>query len=332
MSKLLRLGVSALLLGWIALKMDWAAVGHAFAHLDIWPWLLGVAILVAAQCVSAWRWYYFARELRFERPIWQLSSFYFIGMYFGLMLPTTVGGDVVRAWYLDAGSGRKLAAFGAVFLDRLNGVLVLISIACVATLLSPTTLPPWVVWSVFGIAACAFGGLAMLPFLGAWRGPGAASIQKLRQTVGLLRSPRILPITTLLSFCVQTSSIAIVWLIGEAVGVEVPGSFYWVLVPLMSLLMLLPAVNGWGVRETGMIALLGPMGVSDGVALSMAFLWFLNGAAVSLLGGLVYLFGHFPKPEAPAQAPDEDEHGPDHPGPVDRHPDQGRTRQLDQAA
>ena len=63
-------------------------------------------------------------------------------------------------------------------------------------------------------------------------------------------------------------------------------------------------------RRLGHGEITGPVG-SDllaivwGTALSLAFLWFAVYAAVSLLGGAVYLFGRFPKPETPAQTPAE---------------------------
>jgi len=329
MTKLLRLAVSVSLLGLIGWYTDWEAVGRAFARMRVSYWLVGVALLTVTQAVSAWRWQFFARALRFERPYRHLLGFYYIGMYFGLMLPTSVGGDVVRAWYLDAGSGRRLAAFGAVFLDRLNGVLVLIGLGALATLLCPLALPIWIPLSVGGFAVSAFLGLALLPILAKWNGPGSARIQQAHRAIQLLRSPHILWTTTLLSIFVQAANVVIVWLIGLALGAQIPASYYWVLVPLMSLLMLAPvSVNGMGVREGGMVLLLAPLGVDRGTALTLAFLWFATGAAVSLLGGLVYLFGNFPKPQAPAAGPDEDESH----GPVDRDSDQGRAGQSTKAA
>src|SRR5207237_734616 len=84
---------------------------------------------------------------------------------FNLLLPTSVGGDVVRAWYLDGHSGRRLAAFVAVFLDRLSGLLVLIAMACVAVTVCPLELPAWIAWSVWGTACAAVLGLAALSVL-----------------------------------------------------------------------------------------------------------------------------------------------------------------------
>ena len=127
MSKYLRIGVSVVLLAFIGWKTDWANVGDKFAHLNVVYWLGAVVALVLAQFVSARRWQLFARELRFERTLGQYSAYYFIGMYFNLLLPTSVGGDVMRVWYLNGESGRKMAALASVFLERVNGLLVLIA-------------------------------------------------------------------------------------------------------------------------------------------------------------------------------------------------------------
>src|SRR5207302_10453859 len=90
-------------------------------------------------------------------------AYYYVGMFFNLVLPTSVGGDVVRAWYLDGRSGRKVSAFLSVFADRASGLLMLIAIACAAALCSPLDLPPRVTWTVYGIGAAAALGL-----LGLW--------------------------------------------------------------------------------------------------------------------------------------------------------------------
>src|SRR6266478_6513452 len=165
MNKYVRILVSAVLLGWIAWGTDWERVRVAFADLRVELWLAAVAVLCVCQTVSARRWQVLSRELRFVRPLFRLLGYYLIGMYFNLLLPTSVGGDVMRAWYLDGGSGRKLASFAAVLLDRLNGLLVLIVMACLAVAFSPQELPPWIVWSVWGIAAAAALGVASLPVM-----------------------------------------------------------------------------------------------------------------------------------------------------------------------
>jgi uncharacterized membrane protein YbhN (UPF0104 family) len=327
-NKYVRLAISAVLLGWIAWHTDWVRVRDAFAGLRVELWLAAVGTLVASQVVSAMRWQLFARELRFDRTVRQLTGFYLIGMYFNLLLPTSVGGDVMRAWYLDGGAKRRLAAFAAVLLDRLNGLFVLIAMTVLAVALSPLELPAWIPWSVWGIAAAAVLGLAALPAAGRFRLLPLQRREQLATMVQLLRAPRVCAQATVLSAVVQVANVIAVWLIGLALGADIPFGYYFVFVPMVALLTLLPvSVNGMGVREGGTALFLAPLGVEQATALTLAFLWFAAFGAVSLVGGLVYLSGGYPRPRT---EPDPAEVTKD--GPVDRDPDQGREGQLEQAA
>jgi glycosyltransferase 2 family protein len=296
-NRYVRITVSAVLLGAIAWHTDWEQVRRSFAGLRYELWLGALALLGVCQVASARRWQVLAHELRFERSVPQLLAYYLIGMYFNLLLPTSVGGDVMRAWYLDGGARRKLAALAAVLLDRLNGLLVLIAMACLAVALSPLALPAWIVWSVWGIAAAAAVGLASLPVLQRLDLLPQSRREQLRTMVQALRAPRALVEATLWSVLVQVLNVVLVWLIGQALGTDVPLPYYFVFVPMVSLLTLLPvSINGLGVREGGVVLFLAPLGVAPAIAAAMAFLWFAVFAAAGLVGGAVYLCGAYSKP------------------------------------
>jgi uncharacterized membrane protein YbhN (UPF0104 family) len=308
------------LLGW---RTNWIQVGQAFRGLRLEWWLAAVGLYVVTQGVSSLRWQLLARPLGFTHSLARCTAFYFIGMYFNLFLPTSVGGDVVRAVYLNGGSGRRLNAFLSVFLDRFTGLLVLLALACVAAAVSPVELPQWVLLSVWGTAAGAMVGLVLAPPL-ARRVGNFDRVRRLNEGVLLYRrEPRLLLNTMALSVFVQAANVVVVWMVGIAIGADVPASYYWVLVPMVSLLTLLPvSLNGMGVREGGMIVFLAPVGLGEGTALTLAFLWFSVFTVTSLLGGAVYLFGWFPRPEERIE----------HEYAVRRDPDQGRTGQSKAAA
>jgi uncharacterized protein (TIRG00374 family) len=320
-----------MLLTWLAWRTDWAQVGRAFAQLRFGWWLAAVGVYLLTQLVSSVRWQLLARPLGLDRPLHQFIAFYFIGMYFNLLLPTSVGGDVVRAWYLDGGSGRKLAAFLSVFVDRFSGLLVLLALACVAVALCPIALPAWIHVSVWGTIAAAVAGLvgfSIFDFRSSIAGkvPGvnrlSHKIESVRAGSTHLLRPGLVLSTTVLSLVVQASNVVLVWLVGRAIDAPVPASYYWILVPMVTLLTLLPiSLNGMGVREWGTVLFLAPLGVGQGIALSLAFLWFSVFTAASLFGGVVYLFGSFPRPEV----------GPDHET-VCSDTDQGRAGQSRAAA
>jgi hypothetical protein len=297
-------------------------VGQAFARLRVGLWLAAVGLYVLSQVVSGLRWQLLARPLGFRRRLGPFVAYYFIGMYFNLFLPTSVGGDVVRAWYLDGGSGRRVAAFLSVFVDRLSGLLVLLGLACVAVAVCPVSVPRWVVVSVWGTAGAAVVGLLALPLLTDWSRRFARARPLADGVRFYLGRPGLLLRSAALSLGVQAANVVLVWLVGEAIGAPVPGPYYWILVPMVTLLTLVPlSLNGMGLREWGMVLFLRPLGVGAGTALSLAFLWFCVFTVSSLLGAAVYLWGSFPRPEVQ----------PDH-GPLGDHSAQGRARQHPTAA
>ncbi|HLN26246.1 MAG TPA: lysylphosphatidylglycerol synthase transmembrane domain-containing protein [Gemmataceae bacterium] len=335
MNRKLRFLVSVGLLAWFGWRTDWVQIGHAFAEMRITLWSAAVGLYLLTQIISSLRWQLLAEPLGFRRSLPQYCAFYFIGMYFNLFLPTSVGGDVIRALYLDRRPGQRLAAFMSVFIDRFSGLLVLLALACGATVFCPDRLPPWVavsVWVTAGGAAC---GLALLPV--ATRLIGKESFaageigRKMRelalsfsQALSLfVRNPALALTTTILSLAVQAANVLVVWLVGRALGMDVPASYYAIFVPMVTLLTLVPvSLNGMGVREGGIVLFLAPLGVSQANAVSLAFLWFCVFTVASLCGGAVYLLNAF------SVGPEEQPHD----GFVRGDSDQGRTGQLESPA
>jgi uncharacterized protein (TIRG00374 family) len=299
--RLLRLAVSTAILGGLAAKTDWGQVSTAVRGLR-WEYAFAaLAVLIAAQVVSAVRWQWLARPLGFDGQLRKYVGAYFVGMFFNLLLPTSVGGDAVRAVYLNAGSGRKVAAVMSVLLDRLSGLLVLLGVACIAALVCPVSLPPWVQLAVGGAAAAAVVGLTLSPWI-ARAACGLATSEGKIARIGRLaasmrdamsvysREPRLIVSSTALSAVVQASSVIQVGLLGQALGLDVPWAVYGVAAPMVALLTLLPvSLNGMGVREAGMAVFLAPARVSAGSAMMVAFLWFLIQTAAGLVGAVVYL-------------------------------------------
>ena len=310
MKKYWRILGSLILVGLLVWRIDWGQVASAFAQLDVTYWLLALGLYVLTQGVSALRWQMLAATLGLGGRLWDYFSYYFVGMFFNLVLPTSVGGDVVRAWYLgrpDPTSqdmdgqavGRRTAAFLSVLADRVNGFAVLIAVACVAALCCPTALPAWISATVAGIGAAGLLGLASLPFLPRLRRmlSGRPRLARLLDGADLcLRDRHSMVSVTLLSLVVQLANVVLAWLVGEGLGLPIPPLYYGVLIPLVSILTLLPiSLNGMGLREAGTVLLLAPLGVSSASAVTLSLLIFAVYAAASLAGGLFYLLDRSPR-------------------------------------
>ncbi len=320
MKKYGRLLGSLILVGLLVWRVDWQQVASAFAQLEASYWLLALGLYLLTQGGSAARWQMIGHMLGLGGGWRDYLRIYFIGMFFNLVLPTSVGGDVVRAWYLAKAERRAgsvsdgkasvahasgsllapgLAAFLSVLADRVNGLAVLIAVACVATLCCPIPLPAWIVAIVAGTGAACLLGLAVLPFL-PWlrqRLPVHPRLAPLLDGADLcLRDRRGLLGVTLLSLVVQLANVVLAWLVGEGLGLPVPPLYYGVLIPLVSILTLLPiSLNGMGLREAGTVLLLAPLQISSASAVTLSLLLFAVYTVASLLGGAVYMFGRSPR-------------------------------------
>ena len=326
MKKYARLLGSAALLAVLAWRVDLALVARTLAGVCWWWWLGALLCYVASQVLSSLRWQALAAPLGFRRPLRDYVSLYFVGTFFNLLLPTSVGGDVARAWYL-AGAGKRWPAFLSVLADRLSGLFVLLLMAFGAALVVPQE--PWVRVAALGAGAAAALGLVL--FLLAPLGNGGTEAGrglrgKVRQVAAVLglyrRSPRLVLVATSLSALIQVANVVLVWMLGQGAGLPLPLDYCFVLMPLVALLTLLPiSVGGLGVREGAVVLLLAPRGIAAGQAVTLSLLWFSVFVAAGLAGAGLYLSGRLPRYEV--RTDDE---------PVGGHPDQGRTGQPRSAA
>jgi uncharacterized membrane protein YbhN (UPF0104 family) len=323
---------SAALLGVLAWRLDWRQLGEAFAGFDLRFGGLALAVYVAAQLVSSLRWRLLAAPLGFSQPWRRYVALYFVGMFFNLVLPTSVGGDVVRAWYLGGsapGKRRLGPALLSVLAERGSGVAVLAGLACAAAPFVPLRLPGWMVGALWALAAGLVLGLASLPLLPLAGGlplvgrrllPAAAVVRT------YARRPGLLTVVTLLSLLVQVGSVAQVWLVSVGLGLEVAPGYLAVAVPLLTLLTLVPiSVNGMGLREVGLVVLLAPAGVTPAQAVTVSLLQFGVCVTASLGGAGFYLAGTLPRYRATEEAQGDVD-------PVGGDPDQGREGQPAAAA
>jgi hypothetical protein len=309
MKHFVRILGSAVLLAVIAWRLDWGHVAAAFGRLRAGSLLAAVLLFAGLQVVSGLRWRLLARAQGFDGSPLRYVAYYFIGSFFNLALPTSVGGDVVRVWYLagqdGAGpaAGRRLAAFLSVLADRVNGVVVLVVLACVSAAVCPTPLKPWIVWTVAGVGTTTVVGLAAVPVLRLISSPRFGHLRRLADGGwSYCQKPGVLMAATLLSVVVQVGNAALGYLLGEALGLPVPAFYYGLIVPLVALLSLLPiSLNGMGLREAGYIALLAPLGIDSGEAVTFSLLTFAVTALVSFGGLAFYLLGNYPRYRSQAE-------------------------------
>jgi uncharacterized membrane protein YbhN (UPF0104 family) len=281
--------VSAGVLGWLAWKVDWAPLGDCLRQAEPIYWLAAIATYALFQLpLSSTRWRWLATPLGFTAPWTRYLKLYYVGLFFNLFLPTSMGGDVVRAWSLADEPRRRVAAMLSVVSDRISGLIALVLLASIAAAVDRGSLPANLRLLVGGLTVAMFTGLALLPYLARF----SNKLRTLAMGLSLTRGHIGRWLGALgISFAVQALSTLQVALAGMALGLKIPLLGYAAVVPLVSLLTMLPiSISGLGVREIALKLMLAPFGVPEAAAVALGLAWFGQTLVMGLLGGLVYLF------------------------------------------
>jgi uncharacterized protein (TIRG00374 family) len=298
-----KLVVSGALLGLLFWRVDRGVFLRTLQALP-WPVFLGcVSLYALSYILSTIRWSGLLAAEGIRLPLWRLILIYFEGAFFNLFLPTLIGGDVVRGYSIYRITGGHPASIASILMDRLTGfaalmVIALSSLAFALSRLTGLQIPLLIlaVAALFGLvlallasdrAPLWIGGLFRLLGLARFQG----KLQGLMEAVGRYRGHRAALLRAfLLSAVLQALIIVTYYLVGAALKIGVPLSYFFVFVPLITVVAMLPvSVAGLGVREGGVIYFFSLVGVEPATSLSMSLIWFAITVVVSSLGGPAFL-------------------------------------------
>jgi uncharacterized protein (TIRG00374 family) len=300
-----RLLVSAVLLAILVSRIDFDSAFPKDRHLSTIAWFAAAVLLATVGLVlSAWRWQRVLEAFGVHAPLRVLTGHYFAGQFVGNVLPSTIGGDVLRVSRSAKTLGSGETAFAAVALERLTGFLALPLLCLLGFAVDPVLFESstaWVALLVSGIALAALGLILFLAghprvagrfrdhenwmrFIGAVHDGVARLRAEPRAALGVLGT----------ALLYQVSVVLTVGCIVLTLGVDVPAGAVLAFVPAVAMAQVVPiSLSGLGIRE-GMLVLLlhpEPLGVPTGRAIGIGLLWYLTMLLVSLLGAPSFAVG-----------------------------------------
>ncbi len=287
----LRLGVSTLILGLLFTQIGPEKIGEVLVRAEPSWLLLAFIAYNTGQVVSALRWRQLARAIGFVVPALRMIRFYFIGMFFGIAVPSILGTDGTRALYLGQQEPGRARALSSVIGDRVVGLVTLMAIATLGLVFGPRgDLPPLLALGLGVLAAAALLAWVLLPTL-ATNLPAGSRLRSLVQgdLLPLFRHRNLLSRALLLSTLVHLLHIAGQKALTEALGLDVSWGFIAIYHPLIVLATAIPiTIGGFGLREATYALLLPYAGVAADDAIVLSLLWWTIGTLGGLLGGLLY--------------------------------------------
>jgi glycosyltransferase 2 family protein len=291
--------VTGLCVAYILWKIDVPKTARILVHAHFAWFLLSFGLAIAATWPMAWRWQQLLRAKGVEERLGWLVRCYFVSWFVGQVLPTSLGGDASRIYETTKRHpGRGGLAAGSVLLERALGGAATLTLAAIGFTLAIGRYDVgaylWIEGAfVLGTVALGFvlfsrrirrplRRLVPLARVARVERPLRAvyeGIHEYRRNVGLLVG------VFALTVFVQAWRVLSIWAAGKAVGVDLSPRPYYVMGPLLFLVMLVPfTINGLAVREAFFVSFLTRLHVAADAAFATGFLFFVVTICLALPG------------------------------------------------
>jgi uncharacterized protein (TIRG00374 family) len=294
--------------------VDLRQIGAALRHLELWQIALLVLISTVDRLLMAVRWGLLLRMAGVGLPMRRIIRIFFQASFSGAFLPSHVGGDVLRGYWVarESGVGHPVAA--SLLVERLLGLVSAVNWALVggatfASVLMPARIGIWVGLALIaGIAAnFAFASLLspqmhrlVLGLLGRYRQRRLVRILHdfAAACVELGTDRRGLAINLALTLLEQAVQMLLICSIALSIGVHAQPIAFAAATTLYMLLVRIPiAPDGWGVGELSAIGIYSLIGVGATEAFTVSLVAHVI-PVLALTPGLLFLLHWWSMPGA----------------------------------
>jgi uncharacterized protein (TIRG00374 family) len=312
----LKAAITALLLYAVLERVPIQDVLGGIGGITGW-WIGGCVLALVLQTgLVAARWMIVLRHLGGQARFVSLWHHVVIGSFFNQFLPSGMGGDIFRIWYLQR-SGTSLGkAAASVITDRVMGLLGIFAMVAVGIPYLLVVAEDGVVRNLLLIFAIALA-LCIAAFLRldlisrkVRNAPGLQRVihghpSLLRLFDGVERtSPTVRKmlltwpdgsITLILSIANQLIVGAVVFALANIAGAAISLTAAMLMFPFVLLVSMVPvSLAGWGMREGAMVVVFALIGTPGSGALIVSLLFGASLLLASLPGGLLWLASHRP--------------------------------------
>ena len=306
--------------------LHWASQGDRWRKLleiNLTSFIFALFIFTICQVLVGLRWWILLRSQAVFIPLWSAVKLHFLGLFYNNCMPGSVGGDLVRAWYVTLHTKNKFEAALSVFVDRLIGLASTLVIAAAfyliflknqsiqitakqSTLVDTLQKHRGILIFILGVFLLLFFAMLLIPrtrrniknIAALIRQNTLKIIKKLKNAV-IIYSKNPIPVLTAFALTVtlQITQITGFWVIGKNLGIDASIWFYYVFFTLTWVLGAIPVSIGGAVVVEAILVWLfvnianTPANAAFALAISQRFIWII----ASMLGGIVHIAGkHLP--------------------------------------
>ncbi|MBM3129610.1 MAG: flippase-like domain-containing protein [Chloroflexi bacterium] len=303
---LAKIAVSVGLLFFLLSRLNHTELIAQVAHAQPLWLLLALALYWVAILLGVFKWRLLVQVQKLGASYGDLAAYTFAGLFLGNVLPSNIGGDVVRAYALARAGNETEAAVTSVVVDRLMGLVAFFCAALVnmgllvllvtgGTQLEAIEIATVVAATIFAIG-CALlfsrrvtrrlAFVFAIPLLARFK-PRA---QRLYHALQTFRSNyMILAANVVVSAGVIVVATFVWYAVALALGLDIPLIYFFLFNPLIAFVLMLPiSFNGLGPKEATAVFFFGLVGVPSESAFALSLIFHAIVVLASLPGGVLW--------------------------------------------
>jgi len=301
-SFILKISITLCLLIFLFGKTDLRALFAVARQADIQKMLQAFFLFIFLNFLVLLRWSLLLKGLAIPVSFARLASSYMASLFFNLVLPGTVGGDVVRT--MDIAGHTKTHSsgiFATVILDRVAGFFGLFTVLACSLVFGYGVFREeniFLVASILLLIMVFFAGImfsgrffkvvfGFLPFV-----KFKDYLHKIHEaTRSFKHKAGILAGAWCLSVIIQAGLSVLYYFFAQAIGLDMKFIYFLLFVPVITVFSVIPiSLGGLGVRDAACVAIFTKAGVASEKALCLSLSNFGFMLVLGVLGGVIYVF------------------------------------------
>jgi uncharacterized membrane protein YbhN (UPF0104 family) len=295
----LKAGLSLAILAVIAAKTDLSRIAEILRSISAGAVAAAFALIILQSVVTAYRWVLVMGGVGIRVKLWPALQALYASLFINQCVPSYVGGDAYRVYWLCRQGGSLGAAARGVLIDRISALIALVVMMVVTLPRLFERFPDRAVENGMVLVAAA-GVAGTVAFFACDALPrGWSRFAPIAQLAALSAAGRRVVLTGAsaflvgpLAFVVHALGAAIMFVFAADMGLSLTALDCLLLIPPIMLLSAIPiSISGWGVREGVMIGALAMMGIGAEQALALSVLLGFALLANGLMGLLPLAFG-----------------------------------------
>ena len=268
--------------------------------------LAAIGTVFFGVIISAGRWTLLLQAKNEQVLFREVFPVYYYGTFSNLALPSSYGGDVVKAHLMGKNTKNTVNAYSTIFINRIIGLITLISMAVISSivliLINDDLVPYFVYHIVLFLFLLTILGLIMVfsSTIQDWitniilNSKAFSKIpynisNKTESFYNSLRAFRSNTTTVilvfLLSYLFNFVSIPTIYTISSSLGLQISIWYLFITIPLIQVILVVPVtINGYGFREGLYVLFYTPAGISSSEAVGFSI-------TVSVITFMTYILG-----------------------------------------